>query len=262
MAPDNTAYTAPRLSQTGCREQRRGKAQCQRDRHGAQEIPGRRRRRIRDAASAQRVQAPGDAGRQHQARSLPGRCRDARQHQDHQTGEGQGQPEALPRRRTLSGEQAAEDHRRLHGGKQQQGAGAGRQRHIGIRKRRGIHEQGQRRSPVAARRHAAAQPRPQQQGQHQRARQQAQAGEAGRIDAGIAQGRAAEQGIGRERGHRRGGQRECPRRGHHSASRSLYQAIAATSIGVRNARPPGKRLVFDFGEDVQAFGSGHGSLPR
>jgi len=118
-----------------------------------------------------------------------------------------------PRLQAFAVPQSPADHRRLHGAEQQQCAGAGRERDVSERERRGVREQRERRDPVAAadRRmiaHAHDQP------QRDRPAAQADRRECRGIDLRGMQREAAQQRVAGKRDHRQHDEGEQPRARH------------------------------------------------
>ena len=163
-----------------------GQAEQQGHGHGAQEIAGAYRNRVGLLAPAQRIHAPGQAGRQHQQGPRQRRRRDARCQQHHQAGHRQQQAYALNAVQALATPPPVANHADLHRAKQQQRAGTRAQGAVGKGEGGGIDAQRQRRAGIAGDGAARAAPS-HQQPEHQRAAEHAQAGKAGRVDAGVAQ---------------------------------------------------------------------------
>ena len=109
-----------------------------------------------------------------------------------------GAPEALARA------QAGAEHRQLHRAEEDQRAAAGGQREVGKGEEGDIGVEHRRREPVGLGLAGRCRAQPHQQRQCERTRDQADAGEARRIDQVLPQRQPAEQRIGSEGPHRQG----------------------------------------------------------
>ncbi len=99
-------------------------------------------------SSTERIDAPGDAGQDHQQSAIQGRGAAPREQQDHQSTDRQQQAGELPGAETLASQQAPGKHAQLYGTEQQQCAGAGVQVDIGKGKAGRVDEQRHGTDPV------------------------------------------------------------------------------------------------------------------
>ena len=154
------------------------------------------------AFPAERINAPSHASSKHQDRTTQRRGRKTGEQKHNKSAHGQGETDELLRVQAFAFAQAPENHRGLDRAKEKQCARSGGETVIGKRKGRGIGEERQRGRPVARLlpcpiAHLHDEPK------RGRASGDADESKTGRVDAGLLQRQPTEQGVARERDHRR-----------------------------------------------------------
>ena len=219
---DRTAHGGVAVDRDRDREQRG-------HRQGAREVVRGHRERIRRAAAAQRVDAPRDPGRGHEAGAEGIRCGEAGQRQRDEAAGGEREADPLERARSLAARDAPADHRGLHHREQDQRAGAGGEPEIGERERGRVGEERGGGAPAAGAARGCARGEGEQ---HERARAEAQQRERRRIDRAIAERGAAQQRVRREPEERGAGER-----GDREGRALRHDAIMPDGAGARSSRP-------------------------
>ena len=185
--------------EAGARGERQGNRACERRRVRGHRVDG--------ASPTQRVEPPGDARGQHRSGSGGVRLREARSREQHQADERHPEARPLERARPLAGAEPRADHRELDGREQQQGAGPRRDPQVGEREQDRVGEEDHGRGPRGRRSRAPRPARPRQERQRHGAADEPQRREAGGVCVVARERRPAQERVGGEGEHRRGGER-------------------------------------------------------
>jgi hypothetical protein len=146
----------------------------------------------------ERVEAPGEAGEEHEGGALRGGGGQAGQNKVGEPAEGDPEPQPLARGGPAAAPDAAQDHGELNGGEQQERSGPCGQLPVGEREGDRVEGQERRRGPPRGGGLRPAGPHPDQGQEHRSAGGEANRREGSRVDAPGREGQAAEQGVGRK----------------------------------------------------------------